>query len=132
MLIFITVVHPIHPCVTCNHFIWLMSLFTLLTSHKMNLQVTYRVQRKSVLQPAIWASCSYQIVPAHESFNQLQNPFWLAGVGYNPSVIWISPKNSTYPSDKLRAKITSPIAKSNCPGLSDMTFSAHWTYSYNP
>ena len=35
-------------------------------------------------------------------------------------------KNSTCPSGKLRTKITSPIAKSNSPGLSDTTFFARW------
>ena len=70
----------------------------------MNLHVTYTVQRKSVLQPAIRASCSYQIVPARESFNQLQNPFWLAGVDYNPSVIWISPKKQHLPIGQVKSK----------------------------
>ena len=36
----------------------------------------------------------------------------------------IFPKNSTCPSGKLRTKITSPIAKSTLPGLSDTTFFA--------
>ena len=48
------------------------------------------VQRKSVLQPAIW----------------------------------ISPKNGTRLSGKLRTKITTPIAKSTSPRLSDTTFFA--------
>ena len=42
----------------------------------------------------------------------------------NPSVIWISQKKSTWPSGKLRTKITSPIAKSTSPRQSDMTFFA--------
>ena len=45
-------------------------------------------------------------------------------IAYNPSVIWIFQKNSTCRSGKLRTKITSLIAKSNSPELSDMTFFA--------
>ena len=58
-------------------------------------------------------------------------PFLISRIDYNPSVIWISPKNSTCLSGKLRTKITSPIAKSTSPGLSDMTFLAHCA-SWNP
>ena len=59
---------------------------------------------------------------AHKSFQQALNPFLISRIDYNPSVIWISSKNSTCPLGKLRTKITSPIAKSSSPGLSDMTF----------
>ena len=38
--------------------------------------------------------------------------------------MWISPKNSTCLSGKLRTKITIPIAKSTRPRISDMTFFA--------
>ena len=51
-------------------------------------------------------------------------PSLISRIDYNPSVIWISPKNFTCPLAKLRTKITSPIAKSSSPGLSDMTFFA--------
>ena len=84
-----------------------------------------RVQRTSVLQPAIRASCSQHVL-AHKSFQLAPKPFLISRIDYNPSVIWISPKNSTCPSGKLRTKITSPIAKSTSPGLSDMTFFARW------
>ena len=53
-------------------------------------------------------------------------PFLISRIDYNPSVIWISLKNSACPSGKLRTKITSPRAKSTSPGLSDTTFFAHW------
>ena len=53
-------------------------------------------------------------------------PFLITRIDYNPSVIWISPKNSTCLSGKLRTKITSLIEKSTSPGLSDTTFFAHW------
>jgi len=82
-----------------------------------------RVQRKSVLQPAIWASCRQHVL-AHKSFQLAPKPFLIGRIDNNPSVIWISPKNSTCPSGKLRTKNTSPIAKSTSPGLSDMTFFA--------
>ena len=51
--------------------------------------------------------------------------FLISTTDYNPSVIWISQKNSICPSGKSRTKITSPIAKSTSPGLSDTTFFAH-------
>ena len=90
------------------------------------LYLKFRVQRKSVLQPFIGASCSLHIL-AHKSFQLTPKPFLISRIDYNPSVIWISPKNSTCPSGKLRTKITSPIAKSTSPGLSHTTFFVcHW------
>ena len=112
-----------------------------------------RVKRKSVLQPAIRASCSYHVlahksfqlaqkpflisridynpsvirsyhVLAHKSFQLAPKPFLISRIDYNPSVIRISPQNSTCPSGKLRTKIASPIAKSTSPWLSDSTFFA--------
>ena len=50
----------------------------------------------------------------------------ISRIDYNPSVIGICPKNSTCVSSKLRTKITSPIAKSTSPGLSDTTFFSCW------
>ena len=84
-----------------------------------------KVQRKSVLQPAIRASCTLHVL-THKSFQLAQNPL-ISKIDYNPSVIWIFPKNSTCPSGKLRTKITGPIAKSTSPGLSDTTFFARWS-----
>ena len=84
-----------------------------------------RVQRKSVLQPAIRASCSYHLL-AHKSFQLAPKLFLISRIDYNPSVIWISQKNSTCPLGKLRTKITSPMAKSTSLTLSDMTFFARW------
>ena len=80
---------------------------------------------KSVLQPAIWASCRYHVL-AHKSFQLAPKPFLIGRIDNNPSVIWISPKNSTCPSGKLRTKNTSPMAKSTSPGLLDTTFFARW------
>ena len=87
----------------------------------------FRVQRKSVLQPAIRASWSYHVL-AHKSFQLAPKPFLISRFDYNSSVIWISSKNSTCPSGKLLTKITSPIAKSTSHGLSDMTFFARWSW----
>ena len=50
----------------------------------------------------------------------------ISRIDYNPSLIWFPPKNSTCTSGKLRTKITSPIAKSTSPRLSDTTFFARW------
>ena len=62
------------------------------------------MQRKSVLQPAIRASCSQHVL-AHKSFQLTPKPFLISRIDYNPSVIWISPqKKSTCPSGKLRTK----------------------------
>ena len=85
----------------------------------------FRVQRKSVLHPAIRASCSEHVI-ALKSFQLAPKPFLMSRIDCNPSVIWICPKNSTCPSRKLRTKITSPIAKSTSPRLSDTTFFARW------
>ena len=82
-----------------------------------------RVQRKSVLQPAFRASCSYHEL-AHKSFQLAPKPFLISRIDYNPSVIWISPKHSTCLSGKLRTEFTSPIAKSTSPRQSDKTFFA--------
>ena len=81
---------------------------------KVRLWYSDRVQRKSVLQPPIRGSCSLHVLAPI--------PFFISRIDYNPSVIWISPKNST-----LRTKITSLIAKSTSPGLSDTTFFASCT-----
>ena len=74
------------------------------------------MQRKSVLQPAIRASCSWHVL-AHKSFHLVPKPFLISRINYNPSVIWTFPKNSTCPLGKLRTKLTSHR-------LPDMTFYA--------
>ena len=78
-----------------------------------------RVQRKSVLQPVIRASCSQHVL-AHKSFRLAPKPFLITRIDYSPS----SSKNSTCPLGKLRTKVTSPVTKSTSPGLSDTTFFA--------
>ena len=78
--------------------------------HWMNLAMS----RYKYKEPPIRGSCSLHVLAPI--------PFFISRIDYNPSVIWISPKNST-----LRTKITSPIAKSTSPGLSDMTFFASCT-----
>ena len=45
-----------------------------------------RVQRKSVLQPAIWASSSWYVL-AHKSFQLAPKPFLISRIDYNPAVI---------------------------------------------
>ena len=51
------------------------------------------MQRKSVLQPAIWASYSQHVL-AHKSFQLAPKPFLISRIDYNPSVIWISQKTA--------------------------------------
>ena len=64
-----------------------------------------RVQRKSVLQPAIWASCSYQIVPAHKSFQPAPKPFLISRSDYNPSVNYLNfTKKQHLPIGLLKSK----------------------------
>ena len=67
-------------------------------------------------------------VLANKSFQLAPKPFLISRIDYHPSVIWISQKHSTCPSGKLRTKITSPIAKSTSPGLSDTTFFARCNF----
>ena len=69
-------------------------------------------------------------VLAHKSFQLAPKTLLISKIVYSPSVIWISPKNSTCPSGKLTTKIPSPIAKSTSPGLSDMTFFARCSRFY--
>ena len=84
---------------------------------------TCKVQRKSVFTACHLgklACTSPQVISTSPK------PFLISRIDYNPSVIWISPKNSTCLSGKLRTKITSPIAKFSSPRLSDTTFFARW------
>ena len=64
----------------------------------------FRVQRRTVLQPAIRASCSQHVL-AHKSFQLAPKSFLISRIDYNPSVIWISPEKQHL-----------PIAKCNNPG----------------
>ena len=73
-----------------------------------------RVQRKSVLQLAIRASCG-QHLQAKIHFNQPQKLFNKQDCLHNSSVILNSSKNITCPLGKLRAEFISPIAKSTSP-----------------
>ena len=100
---------------------WPISGYVLTSSFLSDILRDYerlREQTKSVLQPAIWASCSQHVL-AHKSFKKVPKPFLISRIDYNPSVIWISQKNSTWLSRNLTTKITSPIAKSNSPRLSN-------------
>ena len=50
----------------------------------------------------------------------------MSRVDCSSSVIWIPPKKTTCGSGKLRTELTSLIAKSTGPRLSDTTFFARW------
>ena len=56
-------------------------------------RIYYRVQKKSVLQPTIRASCSQHVL-AHKSFQLAPKPFLISRIDNNRSVIWISPKTA--------------------------------------
>ena len=75
----------------------------------------YRVQRKSVLQLVIWASCSWHVL-AQKSFHLARK-----------KLLMNSPKKVTCPSGKSRTEFTGHIAKSTSPVLSDTTFFARWS-----
>ena len=79
------------------------------------------VQRKSVLHPAIRASCSWHVL-AHKSFQLAPKPLVIGRIDYNPSVNLNFPQKQHLPIGQV--KNTSPIAKSTSPALLDMTFFA--------
>ena len=83
------------------------------SSAKSNFSHNNRVQRKSFLQLAIWASWSQHLL-AQMSL-QLPQLFCYSN----------SSKDITCPSGKIKTEFTSPIAKSTNPRLSDTTFFAH-------
>ena len=74
----------------------------------------HRVQRKSVLQPAIRASCGLHAL-AHKSFQLAPKLFLISRIDYNPSVISISPKNSTCPIGQVKNKNHQPDSKIHYP-----------------
>ena len=76
----------------------------------------YRVQRKSVLQLVIWASCSWHVL-AQKSFHLARK-----------KLLMNSPKKVTCPSG---TEFTGHIAKSTSPVLSDTTFFARWSAMKN-
>ena len=90
-----------------------------------------RVQRKSFLQLAIRASCSWHLI-AQMSFQLAPKPFWRAELISQFFCYSNSSKNVTCPSGKLKTEFTSPIAESTSPGLSDTTFFAccYGTHTY--
>ena len=76
----------------------------------------YRVQRKSFLQLAIWASWT--------SFQPAPQTFWKAELISQLFSYSNFSKDITCPLGKLKTEFTHPIAKSPSPGLSDTTFFA--------
>ena len=83
-----------------------------------------RVQRKSFLQLAIWASWSQHLL-AQTSFQLAPEAFRRAELISHFFCHSNSSRNITCPSGKLKIDFTSPIAKSTRPGLSDTTFFVH-------
>ena len=77
------------------------------------------MQRKSVLQLVIWASCSWHVL-AQKSFHLARK-----------KLLMNSPKKVTCPSGKSRTEFTGHIAKSTSPVLSDTTFFARWSAMKN-
>ena len=77
-----------------------------------------RVQRKSFLQLAIWASWSQHSL-AQTSFQLTPKTFWLEEL-ISQFFCYSNSSNNI----RLKTEFTSPIAKSNSPRLSDTTFFA--------
>ena len=110
-------------------------VITLTNVHFDQWQSSSKITNKNTIKPAGCKENQFYSPPfghavdsmqAHKSLQLAPKPFLIGQIDNNPSVIWISPKNSTCPSGKLRTKNTSPIAKSTSPRLSDTTFFAHW------
>ena len=92
----------------------------------LNLSVLYRVQRKSILQLAIWATWSYHLL-AQTSFHLASKASWRAELAdFTVLLLFEFLKKHHLPFGKLKAGFTSPIAKSTSPGLSNTTFFACW------
>ena len=111
------------PSMRSNIEYWPSSIFVLLWTKMKSRSITLqkkkeasikpfwgynRVQRKSLLQLAIW---SFQLAP---------KTFWLAELISQFFCYSNSSKNITCPSGKLKTEFTSPIAKSTSPGLSTL------------
>ena len=103
----------------CDHFFWVTNshrqqgakkvIFTACHSGKLKLTFT---------SPNIISTC-----PPNVLMSRLISQFFC---------YLNSSKKFTCPSDKLITEITSPIAKSTSPGLSDTTFFAHWSNHLDP
>ena len=78
------------------------------------------MQRKSALQLAIPASCTLHAL-AWKPFLTTPNfsifQFFMNGIYYSSSVIWILQKNFTCQPCELKTQFTSPIIKSSTRGL---------------
>ena len=85
---------------------------------------SFRVQRKSVLQFAIQASCSYHVL-AQKSFQLAPTKLLTCRIGL---IAVHFPQNFTCPPGKLSTECTSTIEKSTSPGLSNTTFFACWPF----
>ena len=85
---------------------------------------SFRVQRKSVLQFAVQASCSYHVL-AQKSFQLAPTKLLTCRIGL---IAVHFPQNFTCPPGKLSTECTSTIEKSTSPGLSNTTFFACWPF----
>ena len=61
--------------------------------------------------PFVQAVSSMTFVLAHKSFQLVPKPFLISRIDYNPSVIWISPKNSL--AHRASSEQNSPAWKQN-------------------
>ena len=91
----------------------------------LNLYVLYRVQRKSFLQLAIWASWSYHLL-AQTSFHLASKASWRAELADFTVLLLFEFLKKHHLPRQLKTGFTSPIAKSTSPGLSNTTFFACW------
>ena len=88
-----------------------------------NLIVGHRVQRKSFLQLAIWASWSQHLL-AQALFQLAPKAFWRAELISQFFCYSNSSEKITCPSGKLKAEFNNITPKSTGPGLSDTSFFA--------
>ena len=106
--------HHVKPlCCFVPIFTITLKVFELLLSGNFSWSITtvyFRVQRKSVLQLSLWASCSQQLI-SQKSSRVAPKPFWRAGLITQSFCNLNSSKNFTCLLGNLRTKLTSPIAK---------------------
>ena len=106
--------HHVKPlCCFVPIFTITLKVFELLLSGNFSWSITtvyFRVQRKSVLQLSLWASCNQQLI-SQKSSRVAPKPFWRAGLITHSFCNLNSSKNFTCLLGNLRTKLTSLIAK---------------------
>ena len=118
--------HHVSLPISCIHGIF--ELFISVMKRGVNLELRekstlFRVQRKSFLQLAFWASWSQHLL-AQSSFQLAPKALWRAELISQFFCYSNSLKYITCPLGKIKTEFTSAIGKSTSPGLLDTTFFA--------